>query len=1047
MSDDQFKKNLQRWELFYPKEAHLLSNLDCQNTRIQNNSNGEPNLAINLEGQWVCLHSTENPQEEARLWFNSLDLANIDVILVYGVGLGYYYDAVTDWLHRRDNRALIFIEDNLEVIYRLLETDRGTALLHDKQVWLTPLSSDHFLLQFLSAEFVLKPYVFSALAFYGQHKAQTLNLLKTKYAFYLNLQAGVAIEYSDHGRSFFTNFFKNMFSLPEAYLGDSLYGKFKGIPAIICGAGPSIGKNLPVLETLRDRALIFAGGTAMNALNSRGFLPHFGVGIDPNPAQFTRLIMNQAYEVPFLYRNRFLHEALEIIHGDHLYVTGTGGYEISQWFENKLGIENGVRVSEGHNVVNFNVSLAQAMGCNPIILVGVDLAYTDSKSYAPGVINHPLHEHREFYRTKSVDEDVISQIDIYGQPTLTLWKWVTESLWFTNFAKSNQHITLVNATEGGIGFSEVPNMPLSATMSLLKKQYDFDGMVWTEIQNAPLPPTASQEGVLKTMEEFQESLKRSLEYCQIIRSDFEDTERQLKEEEKMPENIISEKAIEALSALEQEIAYTHLLKVFSDSYLDRFMREFHRLTYDETLLTELEINLKRVSLNSARYKFLRETAKVILKIIEQVLKIETDERMFRLMRSNQQKPESASIPLEAEDHDHYSFENDILEIRSPGVGVEIKEKFVPDELIGKVTENYPSGSLKLIQYQLDGNLHGPSIYYSKEGKTLSESWFFKGLKQGRGLTYYANGALHSKECFKDDKKEGIQEYYYPNGQVKSLLSYAQGQLNGDVKLYYPSGRLKRELHFEAGKRKGFERLWNDIGTLTIEAEFDADKPVGTARRWYPNGNIAKEVVYTPDSDSCVIREWDEMGQTFIREQRAQGDYFDQVSRHTDKLTEVLHQVLNQVIAVAPLVELSAAPDKKKEAANFLTEDIAQLQKGMTALEEINKKLAFETGIDASNKEEAIWKGPSSRKEVEKQIDLMTKEMTSEMNNMQNALVTALGLLSKKLNQMQAEAKSKESAAAATQAEGRADEKKEPENEDKGKQPPPQQQEEKADEQK
>ena len=86
------------------------------------------------------------------------------------------------------------------------------------------------------------------------------------------------VEYLIQGRPYYSNFYKNLFELPKAKPASSLFSKFDKVPAIICGAGPSLEKNLPLLGTLKDRAIIFAGGTAMNALNAQGMLSTFWCG-------------------------------------------------------------------------------------------------------------------------------------------------------------------------------------------------------------------------------------------------------------------------------------------------------------------------------------------------------------------------------------------------------------------------------------------------------------------------------------------------------------------------------------------------------------------------------------------------------------------------------------------------------------------------------------------------------------------------------------------------------------------------------------------------
>ena len=137
----------------------------------------------------------------------------------------------------------------------------------------------------------------------------------------------------------------------------------------------------------------------MNALNAKGVLPHFGVGIDPNFEQSTRIIMNKAFDTPFFYRSRIYFDVPKIVTGDLLYISGNAGYDVANYFDKEVGI-TATDLEEGCNVINFSLSIAEKMGCNPIILVGVDLAYSDNQSYAEGVTNHPIHAGKKLFRTK-----------------------------------------------------------------------------------------------------------------------------------------------------------------------------------------------------------------------------------------------------------------------------------------------------------------------------------------------------------------------------------------------------------------------------------------------------------------------------------------------------------------------------------------------------------------------------------------------------------------------------------------------------------------------
>ncbi len=69
-----------------------------------------------------------------------------------------------------------------------------------------------------------------ALCYTILHQASLMNLIHN--------------EYLSGQRGFLSNFYLNLFYLPDSQKGDALFGKFQRIPAIICGAGPSLQKRI-----------------------------------------------------------------------------------------------------------------------------------------------------------------------------------------------------------------------------------------------------------------------------------------------------------------------------------------------------------------------------------------------------------------------------------------------------------------------------------------------------------------------------------------------------------------------------------------------------------------------------------------------------------------------------------------------------------------------------------------------------------------------------------------------------------------------------------
>lgn len=177
-------------------------------------------------------------------------------------------------------------------------------------------------------------------------------------------------DYADFGAKILSNAFANVRYLNKSLSGSALFGKFKNIPAIICGAGPSLQNRLDFLKASYDKALIFAGGSALPALCDSDIDFHFGASFDPAPhyKSFSKTF-------PFFYQSRICKEVLSHVRGPLLYVEDNGNYPIEQ-------VLYGAKTTfdSGWTVANFMCHLAFQLGCDPIIFVGVDLSYPNGAS-------------------------------------------------------------------------------------------------------------------------------------------------------------------------------------------------------------------------------------------------------------------------------------------------------------------------------------------------------------------------------------------------------------------------------------------------------------------------------------------------------------------------------------------------------------------------------------------------------------------------------------------------------------------------------------------
>lgn len=836
-NEDLFHTNLELFKHFDALTAYHLEIFNFSRLQHCQTEQNEPNLYQKKYGITHYFHDQKGALAEAQKIADEEILTKTNLIYFYGLGLGYIYDSLKNWLNAATERHLIFLEDDLEVLYQFLHTNRATRLLKDPQVTLFYISElfseiEQDKLNRLMLEFPYHSIQFLVLPSYIKRNESTALKICYKILSDQSTMRYVHKEYFSGQSGLLGNFYRNLLSLPDAYISNHLYGQFKNIPAIICGAGPSLEKNLDVLKTLSDRALIFAGGSSLNVVNNQGLIPHFGIGIDPNPEQYHRLITNHTFHLPLFYRNRMENRASQIMPGPKIYVPGSDN-PLSIWFEKNLGIFEG-EVEEGHNVVNFSIEIARRLGCNPIIFVGLDLAFTEVKTYASGIPIHPLWlgENNPYTPEK---EQVIARNGIDGQKIMTKWEWLGESDWISNYAKNHPEVKFINATEGGLGFFEISNLPLKEVAEkYLTKSYDLLGRSLGEIQNSASTITRSQ--VLELINEFRGTLETCLKYCEEIIKIQKESSQQ--ETNTVNESFFkSSKSILYESLLEEEVGYKH------------FLNQFDKVKFYLQKAQSSRIDSEPEDSNSAiinRYNFVKLVAQQHLELLYGAV--------YHFIFTSSLPISKDKFFTITNEEDLYQLEGNHLQLKDKELNLTIDLTFKPRQ----VTETYDNGKLKIsCYYDENEQLQGPSRFYSDLSILLAETWFVNGKREGKSRFFYPSGGLYSLLRFKDNTLEGKQEYFFRNSQPSAHFTYANGVLEGPVQIYNTEGKLIREIHYHKGKRHGTERLWGQNGICLLECHYENGIPTGNAYEWTYTGQLSKEVIIHKFPEDFDLSAWDD----------------------------------------------------------------------------------------------------------------------------------------------------------------------------------------------
>ena len=467
-----------------------------------------PDIAFRL--QFETFEKRSPVEEEAVQIPQPLD--EIEVFYVYGIGSGAHYTALQEWLTGMRERQLIFLEDDLSALNAFFETPLAQEMVCHSQVhiyFFSSLKEMVPLIKEIATTFPSEYIACSSTKAYAKKKRARLQKMQLALHRTATVNCALMAE-ALYGHKLLPNILKNVLQWPASFSVVGLKDAFKAVPAIICGAGPSLSKHFELLKTVGDRALIFAGGSTIAALSNHGIIPHIGMALDPNKEEFDRLKAASSFEMPLLYGTRLEPSVFHTQNGPRGYLISETGGACEAHFEKCFGLtdpaigpELGV---EALSVTTLCVALAVEMGCDPIIFTGLDLSYPGMQRYAPGIMASSTVSLKEISHVKRSSDRLVRRRDIFGKPTHTLIKWIMESECLSAYAQKHPTHRFINATAGGLGFPKIPSQSFEEILSTLHKSQDLSAALHLLIQSHTIHCT--QPALLEEMRTLYESLER-----------------------------------------------------------------------------------------------------------------------------------------------------------------------------------------------------------------------------------------------------------------------------------------------------------------------------------------------------------------------------------------------------------------------------------------------------------------------------------------------------------------------------------------------------------
>ena len=229
----------------------------------------------------------------------------------------------------------------------------------------------------------------------------------------------------------------------------ALKNKFRGLPCIVVGAGPSLDKNIRFLHRAQNKAVIISCDAALKPLMGHGIVPDFVVCLDPQE-EISRFLVNVPHKGITLVVPSIVHpHVIKLWENDVLFFNKFAP-DIPTLVEIQKIVPHIGILTPGGTVLSVTYDLAFQAGGSPIIFVGQDLSYPKKKSHSHG--SDAAGQGLKMMMEKHKDHLVL-ETDINGQSLRTLKSMSVSKQWF-NWAfttwKRENLLSVFNCSEAGI---------------------------------------------------------------------------------------------------------------------------------------------------------------------------------------------------------------------------------------------------------------------------------------------------------------------------------------------------------------------------------------------------------------------------------------------------------------------------------------------------------------------------------------------------------------------------------------------------------------------
>lgn len=441
-----FEKNMAELAIRYPALAEKVQETSGEDSKYKviGSKAGEPNVVVARETDFLLFYDRDNPSASCKDYLDRMNIRYAPIVIFLGLGLGYHARLFMNHYGESCNtRKIIIFEEDVALFRKTLETIDLTYIISHPDIYLfvaeepsaaamqirtKSLIRHDFNSYMRSIKVIPVP---SSLVLNRDYYFTVLERVKHATRQQMVLAGNDPID-SFLGLENMLFNLKNIITTPGVNL---LYDKFKGRPAVSVASGPSLNNNIHLLKELGDRALIVCCDASFMPLMKRDIRPHIVVSMERTDG--TEIFYDNVPDF------EGIHLAFCPVVKPRTFESFKGGkiivnrpFSHFEW----LHLDRGM-LSFGPSVGNMAYKIAEVLGCDPIILIGQDLAFAeDGDTHVKGM---PFGERDDYYHGNVIEVEGNN-----GRPIKTCRAW---DVFRKHFEEDMQKYSglCINATEGG----------------------------------------------------------------------------------------------------------------------------------------------------------------------------------------------------------------------------------------------------------------------------------------------------------------------------------------------------------------------------------------------------------------------------------------------------------------------------------------------------------------------------------------------------------------------------------------------------------------------